>query len=382
VRETFSLGRVAGVRVGVHWSVLVIFAIIALGLARGHLPDAYPDHPQWQYWLVGLIAAVVFFASLLAHEVAHSIVAHRNGIGVDSITLWLLGGAARLKDEAASPGAELRIAGIGPLVSLALGALFAGATAVFDASGAAGLATEAVAWLAAINILLAIFNSIPAAPLDGGRLLRAIVWWRTGDRRRATAVATAAGRALGWALLALGAYLFLRGAALSGIWFAVIGWFLIAVATAEGRQAQVQETLGGVPVREAMTPDPVTAPVTTTVQELVEGPLSRRRHAALPVTADDAGHPVGLVTLDRVKQVPTEKRPSTTLADVMVPMSQVTTADPADPLAQIASRLDAAPEHRVLVLESDALVGIVSPSDVDRTLNWLSSMRRPPGSRR
>lgn len=198
MRATFSLGQVAGIRVGVHWSVLVIFVLILLGLAGGNFREAHPDRPLWQYLLASTVTAVFFLLSLLAHEISHALVARRNGVAVDDITLWLLGGLARLKSEASTPGAELRIAGVGPLVSLVLGVLFALVAAAVAGLTDGGLVVEALAWLAGINILLAVFNALPAAPLDGGRLLRAIVWWKTGSPLRATAVATAAGRVLGW----------------------------------------------------------------------------------------------------------------------------------------------------------------------------------------
>ncbi|MCZ9341460.1 site-2 protease family protein, partial [Streptomyces sp. TRM76130] len=263
-----------------HWSVLVIFAVILVGLARGGFREAHPDRPAWQYWLASAVTAAVFLLSLLAHELSHAIVARRNGVSVEDITLWLLGGLARLNSEARSPGAELRIAGVGPLVSLVLGALFALAAGLLATAAGDGLVIGALAWLAAINILLAVFNALPAAPLDGGRLLRAAVWWKTGSPLRATAVATSAGRALGWVLVGLGLYLVLVGAVFSGIWLAVIGWFVIVVATAEGGQAKLRELLGGIPVSEAMTSDPVTVPGLTTVSEFLTDPRYRYRHSA------------------------------------------------------------------------------------------------------
>ncbi len=166
---------------------------------------------------------------------------------VDEIVLWLLGGAARLRSEAPGPAAELRIAGVGPLVSLVLGGAFGAAAWLVSLAAAPGLLVEAVVWLAAINVLLAVFNAIPAAPLDGGRLLRAVIWWRTGDRLRATAGATAAGRAFGWLLVVVGLLLFLRTAALGGLWLALIGWFPGGRGHREGRQAQLRGVLAGCP---------------------------------------------------------------------------------------------------------------------------------------
>ncbi|BAU81775.1 peptidase M50 [Streptomyces laurentii] len=370
MRPTFVLGRIAGVRIGVHWSVLLIFAVIALGLAEGRLPEAHPGRAWPVYWAVGLLTAVVFFASLLAHELAHAILARRNGVEVDDIVLWLLGGAARLKAEAPNPAAELRIAGVGPLVSLVLGGLFTLAAWLLDTASAPGLAVEALAWLAAINILLAVFNIVPAAPLDGGRLLRAFLWWRTGDRLRATAGASAAGRAFGWFLTVVGLFLFVRGDILGGLWLAMIGWFLVAAATAEGQQAQLRAVLAGIPVRHAMTPEPVTVPAGLTVAEFLVGPRYRYRHSAFPVTGDGSA-PVGLITLDLARKVPEDRRHAVMVEQVMLPLSQVTVVGADSPLADLLTRIEPGAEHRVLVLDRDRLVGIVSASDVSRMVTWL-----------
>ncbi|MEU6017405.1 site-2 protease family protein [Streptomyces sp. NPDC047515] len=370
MRATFALGRIAGVRIGVHWSVLFIFGIIAFGLAQSRLPHVYPGHALVVYWLAGLGAAVVFFASLLAHELAHAVVARRNGVVVDDIVLWLLGGVARLKSEASSPGAELRIAGVGPLVSLLLGGLFLLGTWLLALVSAPVLLVEVVAWLAGINLLLAVFNALPAAPLDGGRLLRAYLWWRTGDRLRATAGATTAGRVLGWLLVALGLVAFMRGGGFGGLWLALIGWFLIAAATAEGRQAQLRGVLAGVPVRDAMTRDPLTVPAALAIADLLADPLYRYRHSAFPVSGVD-GAPLGLVTLDSARQVPLERSGTVTAGEVMVPLSRVTVAGPDGSLADLLPRMEPGAEHRVLVMDEGRLVGILSLSDISRTVTWL-----------
>jgi Zn-dependent protease/CBS domain-containing protein len=370
VRATFVLGRLAGVRIGVHWSVLLIFGLIAFGLARGRLANAYPNQPMVVYWVAGFLAAVVFFGSLLAHEIAHAIVARRNGIDVDDIVLWLLGGAARLKSEASNPAAELRIAGVGPLVSLVLGGVFVLGAWLLDLASAPGIVVEVVAWLAAINVLLAVFNSVPAAPLDGGRLLRAFLWWRTGDRLKATAGATAAGRIFGWLLVLFGVVLFLGSGALGGLWISLVGWFLIAAATAEGRQAQMRGVLSGVPVREAMTPDPLTAPAGLVVADFLAGPSYRRRHSAFPVVRDD-GAPTGLLTLEEARRVPWNRAEQVTVDEVMVPLQKTMVAAPHDSLADLLPRMEPGAQNRVLVVEGGSLVGILTLSDVSRTVRWL-----------
>ncbi|WP_405878014.1 site-2 protease family protein [Streptomyces sp. NBC_01136] len=370
MNETLSLGRIAGVRVGLHWSVLVIVVLVTVALARGRFPDAHPGHSAIAYWALALLTAVVFLGSLLTHELAHAVVARRNGVQVDGITLWMLGGAARLHDEAPTPAAELRIAGVGPLTSLLAGGVLAGVAAGLDALHASGLVVEAFAWLAAINVLLAVFNALPAAPLDGGRLLRAYLWHRTGDRARATRGASAAGRALGWFMVVTGFVAVLYGRDLSGLWAALIGWFLIGAATAEARQAEMRSLLGGVPVSRVMTPDPVTVPATANLADfLAEGPFGQYRHSAFPVLAAD-GSVTGVITLRRVDATPPRARASTMVHEVMRPLGDIVTAAPEELVLDLLPRLQASPVRRALILDEGRLVGILTIADITRALTW------------
>ncbi|MBO8191711.1 site-2 protease family protein [Streptomyces oryzae] len=377
MRATLPLGRIAGVRIGVHWSVVLIFALITWILARSRFPEVEPGRAEALYWVVALCTAVLFFGSLLAHELAHAVVARRNGVLVEDITLWLLGGLARLKSEASRPGAELRIAGVGPLVSLLLGVGFGLCSWLIHLLGAPRLLVESAAWLAVINVLLALFNAIPAAPLDGGRLLRAVLWWRTGDRLRAAVGATLAGRAFGWLLVVGGLLLFFTTRVFDGLWLALIGWFLLTAATAEGRQAQLRSTLAGVPVRRAMTEQPVTAGSGLTVAQFLADARYRYRHSAFPVV-DAAGDAAGLITLDRARRVHADQRDTTTVGEVMLPLSEVTTVAPDDLLSDLLPRMEPGAEHRVVVLDGRRVAGIVSPSDINRTLTWLMPPQPPP----
>ncbi|NML49247.1 CBS domain-containing protein [Streptomyces sp. R302] len=357
-------------RVGVHWSALLIVVVIGTGLAA-RLSVAHPDLHGWQYGITAVVAAVVLLLCLLAHELSHAVVARRNGVVVKDITLWLLGGMARLRGEVPSPGAEARIAGVGPLVSLLLGVLFGLLAGLFGGLYGAGLPVEALAWLAGVNLLLAVFNALPAAPLDGGRLLRAAVWRWTGNRLCATAVATGAGRALGWALVVLGAYLTIRGVALSGLWLVVIGWFLVAVATAEVEQAKLEELLEGVTVGDVMGRAPLTVPASITVAEFLTEPDFRFHHAAFPVVDSDH-RPVGLVTVNAAARVP-EGRRDTPVASVMVPIEEVPTPSPEDPLVGLVHDLEESPAHRAVVVADDTVVGVVTRSDISRVTAWLAS---------
>src|SRR5262249_42643855 len=207
--ETASLGGVSGIRIGVNWSVLLIVALLAYGLAVGEFPAAAPRHPVAEYVVAALVTAVAFIGSLLAHELAHSLVARRNGLQVEGITLWLLGGVSQLQGEVADPGAEIRIAGVGPLVSLILGGAFWLLAWLLHVAGGGGVLVAGLAWLGGINVLLAVFNVIPAAPLDGGRLLRAVLWRITGDRYQAAVWSARSGQVFGWALVVVSAYLVL-----------------------------------------------------------------------------------------------------------------------------------------------------------------------------
>jgi len=374
MRDSFSLGRISGIRVGVNWSVLVIVALLAYGLAVGEFPAAAPRHPVAEYVAAAVVTAVAYMGSLLAHELAHSLVARRNGLQVEGITLWLLGGVSQLRGEVKDPGAEVRVAGVGPLVSLLLGGAFLLVAWLVHAAGVRGVVVVALAWLGGINVLLAVFNVIPAAPLDGGRLLRAVLWRITGDRLKAAVWSARSGQVFGWALVVVAAYLVLVRRDYSWLWFALLGWFLISAATSESQQAVIQSRLRTVPVRQIMTPDPVTVPASVTVAQFQADYLPRHRHSAFPVVAD--GRTVGLVTTHRINQVPAGERGQTTLGDVACPLSEVAQAAPDEPVADVLPRLNACSESRALVFTDGHLAGIVSPTDISRALERIS---RSPG---
>ena len=369
------LGSVRGIRIEANWSVAFIFVLIAFGLATLQFPSVNPHQGALTYAIAAILTAVAFFASLLAHELAHSLVARRYGLRVEKITLWLLGGVSELSGEVPSPGAEVWIAGVGPLTSLVLGGIFIGAAVLFAGTGPAhasvpGVFETALAYLGITNVALAAFNVIPAAPLDGGRLLRAVVWWRTGDQVKATVWASRAGQAFGWAFIVGGVYAFFTTRQWTWLWFAFIGWFLAGSASAEAQQAVVTGQLRGIRVSQIMTPDPVTVPGSATVSDFLDGHLFRARHQGFPVIQEGQGV-TGLVTVNRIRQVLPEERDRTRLADIACPLADVATAAPDDSVADLLPRLTACTDRRALVFRDGRLAGIISPSDIARMLDRL-----------
>jgi Zn-dependent protease/predicted transcriptional regulator len=365
--ETFRLGRIAGIRVGVNASVLVIVAIIAAGLALGRFPLVLPGRSGLAYAAAALVAAVAFLASLLAHELAHALVARRNGVEVEGITLWLLGGVARLRGGARTPGAEFRIAGVGPLTSLVLAALSMGVAVLARAAGAGGLPVAVLDYLAVINLSLALFNLVPAAPLDGGRLLRALLWWRRGDPWSSAVTASRAGRLFGFALIALGALQLVTGRGLGGLWLGLIGLFLVNAATAEEQQAHVSARLGALPVGRVMSGPVLTADPDQPVERFLHEVVLVHRFSTYPLVGPD-GALAGLVTLNRLRAVPPGARSTTRLRDVACPPSEVPVARPDEPLLDLLGRMQGCTDGRAVVLDGGRVVGVVSPSDVTRTL--------------
>jgi Zn-dependent protease/CBS domain-containing protein len=370
------LGKIRGIRIETNWSVAVIFALIAVGLGTLQFPSANPRQSVLTYALASVITTIVFFGSLLAHELAHSFVARRYRLTVTSITLFIFGGVSQLSGEVPSPSAEVAIAGVGPLTSLVLGGVFGGGAVLLSGTSPAraslpGVVLTGLAYLGFTNIALAVFNVIPAAPLDGGRLLRALVWWRTGDRVRATVWASRVGQVFGWVFIAGGLYAFFATENFSWVWIALLGWFVACGATAEARQAVVISELRGIRVSQIMTPQPVSVPGSISVSSLLDGYIFRLRHQSFPVTDDGQDRVTGLVTFNRIKEVPAYQRMRTAVADVACTLSEVATASPDESVADLIPRLRACPEHRALVFRDRHLVGIVSPSDVARVLDRL-----------
>jgi Zn-dependent protease/predicted transcriptional regulator len=363
VRDSFTLGRIAGVRFGVNWSWLVVFALIVWTLATGIFPATNEGLSDGTYVGMAIVAALLFFASLLAHELGHALQAQREGMEIDGITLWLFGGVARFKGMFESAGSEFRIAIAGPLVSLVIG--FAFALVAWGVSLPA--AVDGVAsWLGYINLTLLVFNLLPALPLDGGRVFRSALWAAKGDFNWATRVAAAVGRGFGYLFIAGGIALLIFQGAFSGAWLAFVGWFLLQAAAAEDRYLLARQALRGLHVRDLVVRDPVTTQPDLTIGEFMDEIVWKARHTTYPVTEN--GHALGLLPFRCVAQVPRNEWEERTIRDCMVPAGEVPIVSEDDDLIDAAAELAESDLHRALVVDGERFVGLLSATDVARAL--------------
>jgi Zn-dependent protease len=311
--QGIPLGRWRGVPVSARWSVLFILGLFADILATSALPAARPGEATGAYWLAGLLTATVFLVTVLAHEFAHAVTARHYGIGVKGITLWALGGFTELDGESPSPRAEALVAVAGPATSIGLGAA-SGVLAWW--TGGSGLLGAALSWLAAISMFLGVFNLLPGAPLDGGRLMRALLWRHYHDRARASHVAVRVGRALGFVLIALGFVELLATSSFAGLWIAFVGWFIVGAATAEAHAGQA-DGLKGLRVDDVMAQSPTALPEWWTVEQvLAQAPPD---HAATQPFAlvDFGGQTTGALTLRDLHGVPVGRRAETRIRDIV-----------------------------------------------------------------
>ena len=352
-----------------QWSVAVIGALVAWSLAAGWL-DADGDIGSVAAWIGGICGAVLFLSSLLAHELSHSLVARRHGVEVSSITLWLLGGVALMERDAPDARAALRIAIAGPMASFAIaagaGGVAWGLNAAEPESTVLVVAAAVAEWLAILNAALGAFNLLPGAPLDGGRVLRAWFWSRTGDRLGSQVRAARAGRTLARILIAVGIVEFALGAGLSGLWIAFIGWFVHGAAAREEAEALLQSALGNATIAALMTSDPIVVGPDLTIAEFVEQFLLRHR-SAYPVVDDD--RLVGLITLPGVRAVPPTRRDATRVRDVMTPRSQCAIAPPNLPAVEWL-RDPRSIDRLIVVDQAERVVGIVTPTDLVRVAQF------------
>jgi Zn-dependent protease/CBS domain-containing protein len=357
-----QIARVIGIPIHLHFSWLIIFGLIVWTLSTGYFPAQYPDLPASSYWTKGLVASLLFFVSILLHELGHAVAALRYGLRTRSITLFIFGGVALLETDPKDGRAEFWMAAAGPLVSLSLAGVFY-ACASLPLFGPSAVAVAR--YLALINLILALFNLVPAFPMDGGRLLRAALWESIG-KARATHIASRAGTLFAFFLIFAGVFSFLRGDPLGGVWYVLIGWFIKDASAASYQQVRLDEALRGVTVRDAMVEAVVTVPSTGSVAEAAREHFMRTGYGGYPVTRGDAV--VGLLCLKDVLRLSAEEREATSVQGAMRPLTDAIVTDPDVPLPVALTRMAQAGTARLLVMHGDRLVGLLTTNGVLRRL--------------
>ncbi|MFB6437924.1 site-2 protease family protein [Streptomyces sp. NPDC056411] len=367
---SFRVGQVVGVPLRMHWSVPLLVGLFAFGLGRQALPVWTPGRSSAVYALAGVVGAALLTGSLLLHEAAHAATARRKQIPVEDVTLWALGGITRM-GRPQSAGAAFAVAVSGPLTSLFLGGAVLGAgLGLARLAGWAEIPAVVLVWLGWANLFLGVFNLLPAAPLDGGRVVLALWWWRTGDRERAELVASRSGQVMGVLLVAVGWISVLRGSP-GGLWIVFVGLFIMVVAGAERRRASLRTSLRGVRVADAMTSPVVTGADWLTVRRFIDEVALPAHHSALPLL-DFEGRPSGLVQLSRLASVPGPSRETLRVREAATPLSQCAVAAPDELLSDALDRLTLRSGPRLLVVDAGRLVGIVTGTDVSRLMRRRS----------
>jgi Zn-dependent protease/CBS domain-containing protein len=364
---SLRLGRIFGIEIGANWSLIFVFGLIAWTLASTVLPQDVKGQSTLAYWATGVIGAIAFYVGLLAHELAHALTARRSGVKVSGITLWLFGGVSRLDGEPPNARSEALITAVGPLTSLAVALLMLLLALGLSAAGAPALASDLLLWLGWINLTLAVFNLIPAFPLDGGRLLAALMWGRQGSRAAGVHSAVRVGRVIAYGMIAFGLLEVFLGSVLNGVWIAFLGWFLLSAASAEEAGIVTLALLRSVPVSAAMSSPVIVVPNWLTAESFLSGVAPQHHFTTYPVHAP-SGDLTGVVRLRQVLGVPPGQRHERHLSEVAIPIADIPTATPQEDLDVVLRRAGESINKRLLVFDGGQLVGIVSPADVSRLL--------------
>jgi Zn-dependent protease/predicted transcriptional regulator len=358
-----SLFRIAGILIRLDFSWFIIFGLVLFVLSAGYLPRNFPGLDPQTYWLAGLVATIMFFASLTLHELAHSLVAIRHGIDISEITLFIFGGVSRLSQEPTDPKTEFKIAVVGPLTSFALAAGF-GVLQVALKGFEPSLIVVVIGYLTWINLALGIFNLFPGFPLDGGRILRAFLWWKTGSLIRATKVASDFGKGFALVLIILGGLQIFAGALINGVFFIFIGMFLRGMSIQGYEQLVLRKSLEGVHVDEVMVREVVSVPSDLPIDQLVHDYFLHYAYRGFPVV--DNGRVLGVVSMAAVRQLPREVYDNRRVADIMTPLQEDLLIEGGASLAEALMQMSRQEQDRLLVLQGDRLAGLVTKTGLLR----------------
>lgn len=359
------LGRIFDITITLDYSWFIIFALITFGLSFSLLPQLIPGLNLTTYVLIGAITSIFFFASVLFHELMHSIVAKRNGLEIEEIRLLIFGGVSEIQEEPPTPGIEFRMALAGPVSSIFLGAIFLGLFFVGRGIGLLPVIIIPAFWLGYINIILGVFNLLPGFPLDGGRVLRSAVWYFTGSLRRATGIAAGFGKGLAYLMITIGILGLVTGF-FNLIWFTLLGWYLLRAAEAGYQAVVYHEALEGVKVSQIMTENPETVDPDITIEDMVKEHFVKHNWVAYPVVED--GKPIGMITIKSIQNLPRSAWRDRLVRDVMRPLSPIIATDPDTEVFNILPKLSTKSEGRMLVIKDERLAGILTETDVRRAL--------------
>jgi Zn-dependent protease/predicted transcriptional regulator len=363
-RGSLELFKVAGVQVEIDYSWIIIAVLVWWSLSAGYFPGRYPGHSLAGYWIVGAIGTVLFFASVLGHELSHAALGNRLGENVSRITLFIFGGMAHLSGEPKTAGDEFKIAAIGPVSSVVIAAIFWIIASALAAAHAPALWVAVFSYLAFVNLALAVFNLLPGFPLDGGRILRAILWHFWGNFRRATAAAADWGNTIAWGLIALGALEIFGGGLVGGIWMIFIGLFLRSAANASYQSVVIEQIMTLPRVADLMVRDPITIDPDASVVDAVEHYFLHYGYSGFPVAHD--GRAMGLLSLARVRQCPREERATRHVHEIMLPLDAKVTVSPSATISDAMHQMAEADLSRLLVLDGDRLTGLITRSQIGR----------------
>jgi Zn-dependent protease/CBS domain-containing protein len=355
LKAGIPLGSFHGIPIRLHYSWFVVFALVTWMLAANYFPVFYPHWSSTAHVAIAITTSVLFFCSVLAHELAHSLVAQAAGIPMHSITLFIFGGVAQMTQEPGRPSVEFRMALAGPATSLVLGVVF-GVIWIAVAGVSEYLAALAL-WLSRINIVLTVFNLLPGFPLDGGRVLRSIIWWRSGNLRSATRTASAIGRGVGYLFIFLGIWR-IFGGDWGGLWIAFIGWFIQNAAAGSYHQVVLQDMLQGHRVSEVMMRDCPAVPPQLILEELVNRYILESGRRCFPVV--ESNRPLGLVTIHNVKQVPREHWSTRTVGEEMTPMDKLKWVEPGEDLSSVLQLMTTEDVNQLPVIDEGKIVGMVT----------------------
>ncbi len=363
VRGGITLFKIGGIRLSLDISWFIIFALVLLALSAGYFPRLFPGREPQAYWLAGLVATFLFFASVVIHELSHSFMAIRSGIAIPEITLFVFGGVSRIAQEPQDPQTELKIAVVGPLASFGLAALFWGLKTLFRGFEPS-MIVAVFGYLAWINLALGIFNLMPGFPLDGGRIFRAIWWWKSGSLTRATKIASDIGKGFAVALMILGAIQIFAGALIGGLWLVFIGMFLRGMSARGYEEVVIRKALEGVRVEEVMVREVVTVPADISVAELVHDYFLQYAYRGFPVISN--GRVLGVISLARVKDIPREEQQTTRVDQVMTPKSDRMVVPANLSLAAALVKMSQEGVERLLVMEQERLLGLLTKTGLLR----------------